>query len=336
MRSPPLAGTPTSSRAGAVLDARAGRAAAVAGGLVGRLALGWADGMALLAVALWGLNFSITKGVVAQVPPLSGSLLRGTLTGLVYVALLLATGRWRLPRGRDLGRLLAAGLVGMTLNAALWVEGLRWTSASHAGLLPGIAPLVVYGMSHVLGAQRLSARDLLGLGLGLGGMVLIVGVPALSGEDSGGASLWGDLLSAGSAVAWGVATVLAAPLLRRYGTLAVTAWLTALSTCGLLPLAAPSLLGIAWGGLGWAFVGGLAYWALISGAVGGLLWYGAVRHIGAARTMIYANLQSFFALLFAALLLSERVEASALAGGLAVIGGVLLTRGRQDTAARHG
>src|SRR5581483_2521871 len=80
MRSSPLAGTPMSSRAGAVLDARAGRAAAVAGGLVGRLALGWADGMALLAVALWGLNFSITKGVVAQVPPLSGSLLRGILT----------------------------------------------------------------------------------------------------------------------------------------------------------------------------------------------------------------------------------------------------------------
>ena len=43
-------------------------------------------------------------------------------------------------------------------------------------------------------------------------------------------------------------------------------------------------------------------------------------------TTVYANMESFFAVLFAALLLAERVEWTALVGGVAVVAGVLLTR----------
>ena len=62
------------------------------------------------------------------------------------------------------------------------------------------------------------------------------------------------------------------------------------------------------------------------GALGSLLWYAAVRRLGAARTGIYANMESFFAVLAAALLLGERVAVESLIGGVAVVVGVLLTR----------
>jgi drug/metabolite transporter (DMT)-like permease len=57
-----------------------------------------------------------------------------------------------------------------------------------------------------------------------------------------------------------------------------------------------------------------------------LLWYAAVRRLGAARTGIYANMESFFAVLTAAVLLGERVAWTSVVGGAVVIAGVLLTR----------
>ena len=51
-----------------------------------------------------------------------------------------------------------------------------------------------------------------------------------------------------------------------------------------------------------------------------------MRHLGAARTGIYSNLESLFAVLASAVLLEERVAVTALVGGAAVIAGVLLTR----------
>jgi drug/metabolite transporter (DMT)-like permease len=60
-----------------------------------------------------------------------------------------------------------------------------------------------------------------------------------------------------------------------------------------------------------------------------LLWYAAVRRLGAARTGIYANMESFFAVLTAALLLGERVAWTSIVGGAVVIAGVLVTRRRE-------
>jgi drug/metabolite transporter (DMT)-like permease len=70
------------------------------------------------------------------------------------------------------------------------------------------------------------------------------------------------------------------------------------------------------------------YAGAAGGALGSLLWYPAVRRLGAARTAIYANMESFFAVLAAGLLLGERVAVTSLVGGAAVVAGVLLTRRR--------
>jgi drug/metabolite transporter (DMT)-like permease len=274
-------------------------------------------------VALWGLNYVVGKEVLGTIAPLPGTFLRAVLASGVCFGLL-ATGRdWRMPRRADWGRLVGIGLLGLSVNGVLWSEGLHRTSASHAGLIPTLTPLLVFVASHLLGHLRITGRDLGGLGLGLAGAALIVGAPLLSGGDSGGSDLLGDLMTAGSAAIWGLWMLAATPLLRRYGTLATTTWLTAISAMGLLPLALPDLLAADWSRLDLA---GLAYWAIGAGVVGGLLWYGAVRRLGAARTAIYSNLQSFFAVLFAALFLGEHVEVLALMGGLAAIAGVLLTR----------
>jgi drug/metabolite transporter (DMT)-like permease len=293
--------------------------------------LTWADGGALLAVLVWGANFPVLKQVMAELGPLPAMCLRGLVSSAVLVGFLAATGRWRRPTAAEAGPLLGVSLLGFTLNQLLYSYGLHLTTASHSGLIFTITPLVVFGMAHLTGQARMARLDVLGLALGLAGAVLIVGVPwqmpwVAAPGGRGGPTLLGDLLTVGAAVTWAWWTLLAAPVLRRHGTILATAWITAIGSLALVPAAAPALAGLAWTRVPWTAWAGLLFASTVAGALGSLLWYAAVRRIGAARTAIYANLESFFAVLAAAVMLGERVEGTALVGGAGVVAGVLLTR----------
>ncbi len=288
--------------------------------------LTWADGGALLAVFVWGVSFPVLKGIMTVMSPLTLMLVRGLVSLAVLAVILRRSGGWRLPSAEDVPLLLSAGLIGFTLNQILYSWGLHLTTASHSGLIFTVTPLFVFGMSQALGQVRLGRRDVLGLALGVGGAVLIIGWPA-SGA-AGEASVLGDLLTVGAAITWGVWTILAAPLLQRRGTLAGTFWITLTGTIGLVPFAVPGLVAQDWA-LPWWTYAGILYAGAAGGALGSLLWYAAVRRLGAARTAIYANMESFFAVLAAALLLGERVALVSAVGGVAVVAGVLLTRRRE-------
>jgi drug/metabolite transporter (DMT)-like permease len=288
--------------------------------------LTWADAGALLAVLVWGGNFPVMKFLMRDMDPLPLALVRGALSTVLLVGAGAATGRWRWPGRDDLRAMATVSLLGYTLNQVLYCYGLRLTTASHSGLIFTVTPLFVFALSHWLGYVRMDRLDVVGLGVGVGGALLILGVPAFGGAgEAGGASLLGDLLTVGAAVTWGVWTILAAPVLHRYGTFLGTTWTTGLGTLGLVPFALPALM-TAETRVSWALVGGIFYAAALAGSLGGFLWYAAVRRLGAARTAVYANMESFFAVLAATLFLGERVEGLALLGGAAIVAGVLLTR----------
>jgi len=304
-----------------------GRAASAAVPWRARLPVTWADGAALLAVLLWGAGFPITKQLLLLVSPLAVTFLRVALTALLFAALLVATRQWRLPTRDDLWALALTGLVGIALNGAFFSNGLNLTTASHAGLIYTLTPLPAFGVSYLLGQLAVRARDLAGLALGVAGAALIVLPPALAGsEGGGGPTAFGDLLMLGAMVTFGLWGVFAAPLLRRYGALWTTCWTMLVGTLGLLPAALQDLLATDWEHLSAFAFEGLLYSGVVAGTIGSLLWYSAVGRIGAARTTVYANLESLFAVLAAALLLGERVEWTALAGGASIVAGVVLTR----------
>ena len=56
------------------------------------------------------------------------------------------------------GPLLLVGLAGSGLSSALYAYGLHYTTASHSGLIYTLTPLLVFGLSHVLGYLRLDRR----------------------------------------------------------------------------------------------------------------------------------------------------------------------------------
>ena len=80
-----------------------------------------------------------------------------------------------------------------------------------------------------------------------------------------------------------------------------------------------------WLGFGYAVVGPLFLTTI--------LWFKAVDIVGAARASLFNNLQPFFAVLFAVLILSEQLEPFEIAGGLLIFAGIALERVRRRPSA---
>jgi len=116
--------------------------------------------------------------------------------------------------------------------------------------------------------------------------------------------------------------------MRRYSPFRISAVVLVL---GWIPLALISIPQVAsqefsfgwkvWLGFGYAIVGPLF--------LTNILWFTAIDRVGPSRASLFANLQPFFAVLFALLLLSESLHALEIVGGVLIFGGIVLERVRR-------
>jgi drug/metabolite transporter (DMT)-like permease len=65
-----------------------------------------------------------------------------------------------------------------------------------------------------------------------------------------------------------------------------------------------------------------------------ILWFTAVDRVGAPRASIFNNMQPFFGVLFALLILSESIHGLEIAGGALIFAGIAYERVGRDVLAR--
>jgi drug/metabolite transporter (DMT)-like permease len=288
-----------------------------------------ADGLLLLTVGIWGLNVTVIKLLLGHFQPLELSILRYTAAAAIFFVIVsIREPRMRLAR-RDWGPLAIAALFGITLNQVCFVYSLKFTTATNLSLLlastPAWAALLVAG----------SRMELVTLRHWIGIAVSMLGVAAIVLFRSGGVvvsfNLLGDLFAIGTAITWAFYSVALRPLVRRNSVFTVSAWVLLLGTIAILPLGLaqtnPAELATTPAGL-WGLY---AYSTLAAVVLTNVFWYVGMRRLGPARGTLYANIQPFIGVLFAAWILHERVSPLQLAGGVLVVGGVVISRSRRRT-----
>lgn len=284
----------------------------------------WLSVPALTAVLIWGGTFPIAKYALEEFSVVSYATIRPFVASGIIFAILRVRGE---PIGiarADWPRLLLAGFAGMFLFQAGFIFGLDLTSASHSAIIASAGPPILGMMVLlVLRGDRPSARMLTGLAIGGGGVVLVVGDPSAEG-----ASVLGDLISLGAALAWVGVTIIPEPLVRRYGAFRVTAWMIFCSGVAFLPVAADDLIETARNAPSLLAWGSLLYTGILGMTIANSLWQRAVHSAGASQTMPYLYLQPVVALGLAAVMLGERLGPLQLAGALLAMVGVGLVRRR--------
>jgi drug/metabolite transporter (DMT)-like permease len=279
--------------------------------------------MLLGTVLLWALNITVTKYMFEHgwLPLAYGTIRYFAAIALFWIFTYRREHSFRIDRA-DLKYVLLAALF-IFLNQVCFVYGVKLAHASTVALLLGATPVFIGLISVVLGLETLS------LAFWIGALLTFVGVGLVAAAATGGlsSSLGGDLIAIATAFTWAAYTVSIRPLMRRYSPYRISAVVLAI---GWVPLAALALAsgqladqsfsfgGKVWLGFGYAVVGPLF--------LTNILWFTAIDRVGPSRAALFANLQPFFAVFFALVLLGESLQTLEIVGGLLIFAGIAFER----------
>jgi drug/metabolite transporter (DMT)-like permease len=278
--------------------------------------------MLVLANVLWSLNYATTKYAFERWNPLAFSGVRFAAAGLAMAAIVLKLeGSLRIDR-RDVPRVVLAGATGIFLNQLTFNYALDYTAAANVALLLGASPAFTAAFVVALGHERVRPLHWLALGVSLSGVALVV----QGGSGLEGFSLRGDLLAIGAAVTWAAYSVMLRPLFGRYSAMRLSTLMIIVGAVLMAPLSVRQMAAQDFGSIGALRYGSLLYSAIFPLVVTNVLYFGALRRVGAARATLFMYLQPFLGALFAALLLGEHIAVVQVVGGVVIVGGVALGR----------
>ncbi|MEU8655112.1 EamA family transporter [Actinoplanes philippinensis] len=269
--------------------------------------------LAVAVAAVWGFNFVVIHVGLDAFPPLLFSALRFALAA--FPALLLV-GRPQVPWRW----VIAVALILAVTKFSLLFIGMA------AGMPAGLSSLVLQSQAVftmlfavLLLRERPRPVQVAGLAVAVAGVVLVAARTT--------APLPAFLLVIGAAAAWGLSNV-ATRKASPPDTLRFMVWVSAVATGPLVVLTlivdGPAADLAALRAIDTPAVLSLLYIALISTLAGFAAWGFLLRRYGAATVAPFSMLVPFFGIASAALFLGEPVHLIEVAGGVLVVGGVLL------------
>ena len=239
------------------------------------------------------------------------------LIAAVCMSVLLRARRLQWPRGRTLLGLAALGGVGYVGQSAAYFTALTYAPASLVALLLYLYPAIVTLLAAALGSTALTKRRVVALVIALTGTALTVG-PDLSGRPLGIA-----LALAGAAI-YSVYILVGNEITPRVGALQSSTVVMAAAAVvygGVTLVARPSFPST---GASWIAVVAIA---LVSTVVAITTFFAGMARLGAADASTLSTIEPVVTVLLAALVLDERLSPVQLAGGVLILGAVvLLTR----------
>ena len=284
----------------------------------------------IITNVLWGANSVTAKFAVSELAPVTTAFLRfAGVSILLGIAVWLSEGKRALPSWKQVPGLVMLGVTGIFLNNVFFFSGIQHTTAANASLLVGGGPVFTAVLSAIFLKDRLTLRQLFGIGVSFIGVGIVVAKG--SWEVIAGLSFnRGDLLLVMGSFSWCVYSILGRKVMRQMSALVVTAWSSAVGSVCLLILAVwqgfdgtVHLSPIGWGSMVFMIIG--------SGLLAFYFWNHGVSVVGPNRAAIFINLIPLSGMFFAALLLGETLTFAQFAGAGLIIGGVWLTTANAGT-----
>ena len=270
-----------------------------------------------LARSLLDIGWSPAAVVVARVG--------GAFLALVLPCLLLLR-HIGLPSARQSGRMVVYGLIPVALAQLCYFSSVQYLSIGVALLLEYLAPVLLIGWHWAKSRRRPAPRVFVGAGLALAGLMLVL-------------DLTGELTLNPVGIAWGLgaAACLCAyfvlseeegasapihPLLLTTGSTGVGGLvIIILGVTGVLPLTATTgQTLVARHAVSWLLPAALLI--LITAVLAFLTGIAAIRILGSSVASFVALSEVIFAVIFAALLLSQHPSLTQLLGGGLILTGI--------------
>jgi len=283
------------------------------------------DVMMLLAVLFWGLNLAIVKIAIAHLSPHTFNSIRLSVSALILF-IFLAVRREPLALSRsDLLKVIVLGILGNFCYQYLFIKAIDVTTASNTSLILATSPIFIALISWAFKIERLTWPGWVGIAISFIGLYLVI-TNQSGGFHFSGDSWRGDIMLLVANIFWACYTVFSKPLLNRMSPLKFSTLTLAAGSLIYLVVAAPNLKAQAWASVPAASWLSLAYSGLFAIVLGYVFWYTSIKEVGNSKTAIYNNLTPVMAVLFACLVLGERIKSAQILGAAVILAGVYLTR----------
>ena len=273
---------------------------------------------------IWGIPYLLIKVAVEGV---SVPVLVFTRVAVGAAVLLpLALSRRTLTIVRDHWKALG-GFAFFEIIAAWWLlsDAERHLTSSMTGLLIAAAPIIAAVLDRLTGGERLGAKRILGLAIGIAGVAVLAG-PHISG------STWPIAEVLLVATCYAIAPLIAARHLADVPALPMTAvclgfaaLVYAVPAAATWPTEMPSTQVLL----------ALAGLAVICTALAFLVFFALIREVGAARALVFTYINPAVALTAGVIVLNEPLTLSNVAALVLILIGCVFATRRHDTASTH-
>lgn len=279
--------------------------------------------LGLLSI-LWGGSFFFNGVVLKELPPFTLVFLRVTLAALMLLPLLWIY-RIRFPVGLSGWKpFIAIGLFNNVLPFSLIVVGQTFIPSGLASILNATTPLFTVAVMTAAGEEKLQARRIAGVIVGLIGVIILHG-DGLGLERGQGL---GILLCLAAALSYGVSALVARRLPSDVPPLGAATFQMLVSAAMMIVVAGvverPWLLPVP-GVTTWFAVIGLA---ALSTALAYIVFFQILRRSGATNVMLVTLLIPATAILLGVLVLGETISWREIAGAVVIGSALLLIDGR--------
>jgi drug/metabolite transporter (DMT)-like permease len=295
---------------------------------------------AVSSAAAFGLSGSLARSLldIGWSPAAVAAVRIGGAFAVLLLPCLLLLGRHGLPSGPQAARILAYGIIAVALAQLCYFSAVQYLSIGVALLLEYLAPVLLVGWHWARSRRRPATAVFVGGALALAGLALVL-------------DLTGGFTLNPIGVAWGVAAALCLSayfilseggqsqtvhpvLLTGAGFGIGTTLIGALGFAGVLPISVHTgRTALAGQHVSWLLPAALLI--LVSAVFSYLAGIVAVRRLGSSVASFLSLSEVIFAVIFAALLLSQQPTLQQLIGGGLILAGItVVQRGEARRAAR--
>lgn len=280
--------------------------------------------MLVFCLAL-GLQQVAIKWIADDIAPLSQIAIRSTLAAILVIGVAYARG----VRPADARAVFWPGLavgLGFAAEFCFVAIGLGYTTASHMSVFLYTAPVfAALGLHFLVPGEQLGIRHWIGIAIAFFGIVMAM---APTGTSTGGPPvrdlIIGDALGTMAGLGWAATTVVirTTNLSEQRPTLTLSYQLV---IAGVLLLALSALMGdLSDIRVTGAVMASMTFQTLGIAFAILLLWFALLRRYLASRLGVFSFLSPVFGVIFGALLLGDTLTWNFIAGGVAIVTGVIL------------
>ena len=282
---------------------------------------------ALATVALlFSANYIFGKLGMREFAPLSFAWLR--IAGAAILMTIIVRNAPPLSK-EDFRRVTGFAILGVVINASLFLVGLSMTNVAIAAVLITTIPVFTLAIAILTGREPASMTRIGGIALAAAGALLVVGGESLTGTRR---SFLGAVLIVLNCLSYAIYLVISKPHMARLSARRVVAHMFLAGSILMLPVAGYSLVNERWSevsGFAWMILG-----VVIVGptTIAYLLQAWALRHADSSVVAAYTYVQPVLASILGAIFLAERIRPIVVAAAIMIFAGVWLA-GRPSGAA---